>query len=122
MGAIAELLGAIAVFSTLVYLTVQVRQSAKALEQQNQFSAAQIMQARPNTVMQYVNTLLDSEENLASFSSVTETPGSDTTSKTKLDLSKTRDQLILSMARSLHEKGLSTIQAGVFNRRLLPGN
>ena len=90
IGAIAELLGAIAVFATLVYLTVQVRQSAKAIEQQYQFSAAQIMQARTDTVMQYVITLLDSEENLASFSSITETPGSDTTSKTKLDLSKTR--------------------------------
>ena len=43
LGAIAELLGAIAVFLTLAYLTVQVRQNSKALEQQNQFSAAQIM-------------------------------------------------------------------------------
>ena len=43
LGAIAELLGAIAVFLTLAYLTVQVRQNSAALKQQNQFSAAQIM-------------------------------------------------------------------------------
>ena len=43
LGAIAELLGAIAVFLTLAYLTVQVEQNSKALEQQNQFSAAQII-------------------------------------------------------------------------------
>ena len=36
LGAIAELLGAIAVFLTLAYLTVQVRQNSKALELQNQ--------------------------------------------------------------------------------------
>ena len=35
LGAIAELLGALAVFITVVYLTIQVRQSAKAQEQQN---------------------------------------------------------------------------------------
>ena len=52
IGAIAEILDAIAVFATLVDLTVQVRQSAKALEQQNQFSTAQIMQARTDTAMQ----------------------------------------------------------------------
>ena len=46
LGAIAELLGAIAVFLTLAYLTVQVKQNSKALEQQNQFSAAQIRHLR----------------------------------------------------------------------------
>lgn len=121
IGAIAELLGAIAVFATLVYLTVQVRQSAKALEQQNQFSAAQIMQARTDTVMQYVNTLLDSEENLSSYSSITETPGSDTTSKTKLDLSKTRDQLILSMARSLYENVYQQYKQGFLTEDFYQG-
>ena len=53
LGAIAELLGAIAVFLTLAYLTVQVRQNSAALKQQNQFSAAQIMQAKTDTFMSY---------------------------------------------------------------------
>ena len=37
LGAIAELLGALAVFLTLAYLTIQVRQNSKALDLQNQF-------------------------------------------------------------------------------------
>ena len=64
LGAIAELLGAIAVFLTLAYLTVQVRQNSKALELQNKFSAAQIMQARTDTVMGFISVLLSSEENV----------------------------------------------------------
>ena len=64
LGAIAELLGAIAVFLTLAYLTVQVRQNSKALELQNKFSAAQIMQARTDTVMGFNSTLTSSEENV----------------------------------------------------------
>ncbi len=57
LGAVAELLGAIAVFLTLAYLTVQVRQNSKALELQNEFSAAQIMQARTDTVMSFCGTV-----------------------------------------------------------------
>jgi len=40
IGGIAELLGAIAVFATLVYLTVQVRQSARALNNKISFCSA----------------------------------------------------------------------------------
>ena len=64
LGAVAELLGAIAVFLTLAYLTVQVRQNSKALEQQNKFSAAQIMQARTDTVMEFTSVILMEPENL----------------------------------------------------------
>ena len=60
IGAIAELLGSMAFFETLVCFIIQVRHSAKALEQQNQFPVAQIMQARTETFMQCVNKLPDS--------------------------------------------------------------
>lgn len=66
LGAIAELLGAIAVLLTLAYLTVQVRQNSKALELQNKFSAAQIMQARTDTAMGFMAVLLSSEETVKS--------------------------------------------------------
>ena len=66
LGAIAELLGAIAVFLTLAYLTVQVRQNSKALELQNKFSAAQIMQARTDTLTPVIATS-SSVENLAAL-------------------------------------------------------
>lgn len=62
LGAIAELLGAIAVFLTLAYLTIQVRQNSVALDLQNQFSAAQIMQARTDTVMSFCGTIASNEE------------------------------------------------------------
>ena len=71
LGAIAELLGAIAVFLTLAYLTVQVRQNSQALELQHQFSAAQIMQARTDTVMEFNNVVLGSERNLETMVKIT---------------------------------------------------
>ena len=66
LGAVAELLGAIAVFLTLAYLTVQVRQNSKALELQNKFSAAQIMQARTDTLTKVIASS-SSAENLAAL-------------------------------------------------------
>ena len=63
LGAIAELLGAIAVFLTLAYLTVQVRQNSAALKQQNQFSAAQIMQAKTDTFMSYCSFAVNETNN-----------------------------------------------------------
>ena len=64
VGAIAELLGAIAVFLTLAYLALQVRQNANALRHQNDFSAAQIMQARTDTLINVSTTMLSNEQNL----------------------------------------------------------
>ena len=64
LGAIAELLGAIAVFLTLAYLTVQVRQNSKALDLQNQFSAAQIMQARTDSEISLTAISLSNPDNL----------------------------------------------------------
>ena len=58
LGTIAELLGAIAVFLTLAYLAIQVRQNSRALEEQNKFSAAQIMQARTDTAISFLSTIL----------------------------------------------------------------
>ncbi len=74
LGAIAELLGAIAVFLTLAYLTVQVRQNSKALELQNKFSAAQIMQARTDTLTQVIATS-SSAENLAALQKISQITG-----------------------------------------------
>ena len=64
LGAIAELLGAVAVFATLAYLTVQVRQNSKAQEQQNDLTSAVIMQSRTDTVINFVNLMTMSESNL----------------------------------------------------------
>ena len=63
LGAIAELLGAIAVFLTLAYLAVQIRQSSKALDLQNHFASAQIMQARTDKMMAFLSSISASSEN-----------------------------------------------------------
>ena len=63
LGAIAELLGAIAVFLTLAYLAIQVKQNARALEEQNKFSAAQIMQAKTDTFMSYCSLAVNETDN-----------------------------------------------------------
>ena len=102
LGAIAELLGAIAVFLTLAYLTVQVRQNSKALELQNKFSAAQIMQARTDTVMGFISVLLSSEENVKA--QMVASSISDASAMNEQDPSiRVRANSILSGSRSLYE-------------------
>ena len=81
LGAIAELLGALAVFVTVVYLTIQVRQSAKAQEQQNALTSAVIMQSRTDTVMSFMNVITKDETNLEVIARYTENPN-------ELDLTK----------------------------------
>ena len=74
LGAIAELLGALAVFVTVVYLTIQVRQSAKAQEQQNALTSAVIMQSRTDTVMSFMNVITMDDTNLKVIAKYTENP------------------------------------------------
>ena len=64
LGAIAELLGAIAVFLTLAYLAIQVRQNSRGLEEQNKFSAAQIMQSKTDTFMTYCSLAVNGTDNI----------------------------------------------------------
>jgi hypothetical protein len=49
VGAIAELLGSLAVFATLVYLAVQVRHSKTLLERNERIALSQVHQARADT-------------------------------------------------------------------------
>ena len=49
LSAIAELSSAVAVFFTLIYLTIQVRQNSNAIQQQNKVATAQMMQSRGDT-------------------------------------------------------------------------
>ena len=64
LGAIAELLGAVAVFLTLAYLTIQVRQNSAALDQQNKCSAAQILQSKTDTFMGYCAFAVNETNNI----------------------------------------------------------
>ena len=74
LGAVAELLGALAVFVTVIYLTIQVRQSSKAQEQQNALTSAVIMQSRTDTVMSFMNVVTSSDDNLNAIAHYTKNP------------------------------------------------
>ena len=52
LGALGELLGAIAVFATLVYLAVQVRQNTRSIEAAQRLALAQTYQMRSDGLQQ----------------------------------------------------------------------
>lgn len=51
VGAIGELLGALAVFITLVYLAIQIRQNTRTMEDGQKYARAQAYQARTDTAL-----------------------------------------------------------------------
>ena len=102
LGAIAELLGSIAVFLTLAYLAIQVRQNSRALEEQNKFSAAQIMQARTDTAISFLSTMMGSAESIRATIELQKLTVSDSLeSFTKEE--RDRMTLILQMQRGMFE-------------------
>mgnify|MGYP003300637055 CR=1 FL=1 len=54
MGAIGEVVGAIAVVLTLAYLAIQVRQNSNPLDQQNKVEKAKTAQDKVEPVMRYM--------------------------------------------------------------------
>jgi hypothetical protein len=120
LGAIAELLGAIAVFLTLAYLTVQVRQNSKALEQQNKFSAAQIMQARTDTVMEFTSVVLMEPENLKVIAAINELDTLDI--KSMQPSESARFRMVLTMARSMFENNFQQARQGFLSEDFYSGS
>ena len=121
LGAIAELLGAIAVFLTLAYLTVQVRQNSKALELQNQFSAAQIMQSRTDTVMSFCGTVASNEELLQAASLATSDLDSlDPANMTARE--RVQYRMMLNMARSMFENNFDQANHGFLSKDFYTGS
>ena len=64
LGAIGEVVGAIAVVLTLAYLAIQFRQNSNALDQQNKLEKAKTVQDRVELVMRYMQLQITSSENL----------------------------------------------------------
>ena len=120
LGAIAELLGAIAVFLTLAYLTVQVRQNSKALELQNKFSAAQIMQARTDTLTQVIATS-SSAENLASLQKIAQITGPESLSDISREEQFRLTQL-LNMYRGMFENIIEQYKMGFLTKEFYEGS
>ena len=120
LGAIAELLGAIAVFLTLAYLTVQVRQNSKALELQNKFSAAQIMQARTDTLTQVIATS-SSAENLSALQKIAQITGPESLSNISSE-EQSRLAQLLNMYRGMFENIIEQYKMGFLTREFYEGS
>ena len=93
LGAIAELFGAIAVFCTLIYLTIQVRQNANAIEQQTRVATAQMMQSRGDTLTNFFSLGINDDKALAIFAEIFQ----------KADLESTREWIVVNTARAMWE-------------------
>ncbi|MBQ0721660.1 MAG: hypothetical protein KBT89_15815 [Gammaproteobacteria bacterium] len=67
MAAIAEIIGAVAVLATLIYLAMQIRQNTHSIEQQNAIARAEILQQRADSVNGIVTPVLSNETNINLF-------------------------------------------------------
>ena len=119
LGAVAELMGAIAVFLTLAYLTVQVRQNSRALDLQNQFSAAQIMQARTDTLINLSTASLSHPDNLTIIEKME--PGNIDQSILEDEELRNRAPLIMGIIRANFENIFEQYQQGFLTKDFYDG-
>ena len=61
LGALGELLGSIAVLATLVYLTVQIRQNTRSMEESRKLALAQTYQMRSDALQMMLVHAADSQ-------------------------------------------------------------
>ena len=61
LGALGELLGSIAVLATLVYLSVQVRQNTRSMEESKKLALAQTYQMRADALQMMLVQAADSK-------------------------------------------------------------
>ena len=67
LGAVADIISAVAVLATLIYLALQIRQNSHSIEQQNEVAKSQSLQQRADSVTQLCALVISSEENVAVF-------------------------------------------------------
>jgi len=75
MGAVGEIVGAIAVLATLIYLAAQIRQNAQALDRQSDIAQAQIQQMRADSITQLSTFITANPENVELLTRLINTKG-----------------------------------------------
>jgi hypothetical protein len=73
--AICEVIGAVAIVATLAYLSVQIRQNAKALERQEEIARSQILQLRADSVTNLAMVGSSNPENIEILTRLKQTEG-----------------------------------------------
>jgi len=75
IGSISELVGAIAVLATLIYLAMQIRQNAQSIDRQTEIARAQILQDRADSIIQMSILATSTPENIKLFTRFLGTKG-----------------------------------------------
>ena len=113
LGAIAEIVGSIAVLLTLIYLARQIQQSNKSLEENRKYAAAQAYQARTDTAMKVIESV--DPELLAELGSET-LQGIDVERIRNLDsvsrvkLNKLAQQLMIATDNVIYQRNLGLME------------
>jgi hypothetical protein len=110
IGSISELVGAIAVLATLIYLARQIRQNAQSINRQTEIARAQILQSRADSVTQMAMLDSSSPESAELFSRLLNTKGIGPKELTPEE--NVRAWLILTTVRSNYENTFMQFQQG----------
>ena len=120
VGATAELLGAVAVFITLAYLTIQVKQNSKTQELNNRFSAAKTSQARADTAIKFIQIIASNPELKYAYGLITS--GLTLMECQRLDMEVRKDvRYVLSLARIMLENNFDQYRKGFLEHQYYAG-
>ena len=113
LGAIAELLGAIAVLMTLVYLAIQLRQN-------NAFAQAQAMQARTDTQINMISFVMSNPEYLNAIVALTKSVGGSASEEVSQE-ERNKATIALSVMRTTLENTFEQYKKGLIGRDFYEG-
>lgn len=120
VGATAELLGAVAVFITLAYLTIQVKQNSKTQELNNRFSAAKTSQARADTAIKFIQIIASNSDLKYAYGLITS--GLTLMECQRLDMEVRKDvRYVLSLARIMLENNFDQYRKGFLEHQYYAG-
>lgn len=110
IGSISELVGAIAVLATLIYLAMQIRQNAQSIDRQTEIARAQILQDRADSIIQMSILATSTPENIRLFTRFLGTKGTGPNELTPEE--NARASLLLTSLRSNLENTFIQFEQG----------